>query len=86
MHAAKGLERLAQEMSVLNQVVQRILRFRALADRILEFWLKKENRETLAWLGHRDINMVMLATSLIPDGYLGPLRARPSPANEIPGL
>jgi len=86
LHAAKGLERLAQEMSVLNQVVQRILRFRALADRILEFWLKKENRETLAWLGHRDINMVMLATSLIPDGYLGPLRARPSPANEIPGL
>jgi len=58
-------------------MVQGILRFRALADRILEFWPKKENRETLAWLEHRNINMVMLATGLIPDGYLGPLGEGP---------
>ena len=33
------------------------------------FWL--ENRETRAWAEHRDINDVMLATSLAPRGFLG---------------
>ena len=77
LRAVERLERLAQEMLTTNQMVQRISKFRALADRILEFWLKKENRETLTWLEHRNINMVMLATSLIPDGYLGPLGEGP---------
>ena len=27
-------------------------------------------RKTNTWTEHRDINMVMLATSLAPDGYL----------------
>jgi len=34
------------------------------------FWLERTNREANTWTEHRDINMVMLATSLAPDGYL----------------
>ena len=74
LRAAERLRELAQDMSTCSQVVQRILRFKALIDGTLEFWLKKENQETLTWLEHRNINMVMLATGLIPSGYLGPLK------------
>jgi hypothetical protein len=41
-----------------------------LAQTIEKFWLDPRNRESETWAGHRDINMVMLATSLAPDGYL----------------
>jgi len=41
-----------------------------LNQRIVDFWLRRENRKTDIWMKHRDINMVMLATSLCPDGYL----------------
>lgn len=37
---------------------------------INSFWLRSENQEAESWIGHRDINMVMFATSLSPDGYL----------------
>ncbi len=43
-----------------------------LADRIERTWLRPENREFPAWTDHRDINDVMLATTLAPAGYLGP--------------
>ena len=33
------------------------------------FWLEPRHRETRTWLEHRDINEVMLATSLVPEGY-----------------
>jgi len=32
--------------------------------------MKATNREANSWTEHQDINMVMLATSLTPDGYL----------------
>lgn len=37
---------------------------------IKQFWLKPENWEVPIWKEHHDINMVMLATSLAPDGFL----------------
>jgi hypothetical protein len=37
---------------------------------IKQFWLKPENWEVPSWKEHADINMVMLATSLMPEGYL----------------
>jgi len=42
----------------------------ALIEMINAFWMKKKNQESAAWKEHRNINMVMLATSLAPDGYL----------------
>lgn len=41
-----------------------------LGDAIEAFWLERRNRESGSWMEHRNINMVMLATSLSPDGYL----------------
>ena len=34
------------------------------------FWLIGEHRENRTWLSHRDINEVMLATTLMPQGFL----------------
>jgi hypothetical protein len=47
-----------------------LTRYMPLAQSIERFWLEPRNRESETWTGHRDINMVMLATSLAPDGYL----------------
>jgi hypothetical protein len=47
-----------------------LTRYVPLAKTIEKFWLERKNRESETWTGHRDINMVMLATSLAPDGYL----------------
>ncbi|NNE24281.1 MAG: hypothetical protein HKN11_16905 [Rhizobiales bacterium] len=40
------------------------------AKSIEEFWLNPANRKCASWQGHEDINMVMLATSLAPAGFL----------------
>jgi hypothetical protein len=44
--------------------------FVLLRDEIEAFWLDPANRRATTWLEHRQINDVMLATSLVPDGYL----------------
>ncbi len=49
---------------------QRLLRFEPLATRIEDWWSEPSHRTTCAWTEHADINNVMLATSLAPDGYL----------------
>jgi hypothetical protein len=35
-----------------------------------EYWLDPKNQESTNWKEHRDINTVMLATALYPDGFL----------------
>ncbi len=50
--------------------IESIMRHQALAETIESFWLEFSNRTTPGWSDHRDINMVMLATSLAPDGFL----------------
>jgi hypothetical protein len=41
-----------------------------LGSEIRSFWLDPEHREARTWSEHRDINEVMLATSLVPSGFL----------------
>lgn len=41
-----------------------------LRDRIETFWLDEGHRRSPTWTEHRDINEVMLATSLVPQGFL----------------
>jgi hypothetical protein len=43
-----------------------------LADIITGFWLEEKNRDRGRWDEHRDINAVMLATSLAPGSFLEP--------------
>ena len=49
---------------------------------IESFWLRPEHRETPTWREHADINDVMLATSLAPEGLLdlGPAVRHEAPA------
>jgi len=44
--------------------------YEAIKKVIDKFWLQSECQEAESWKAHRDINMVMLATSLSPDGFL----------------
>jgi hypothetical protein len=37
---------------------------------IQSFWSNLDNRCGETWIAHRDINAVMLATSLVPDGFV----------------
>ena len=41
-----------------------------LAADVTSFWLRPDHRRTDAWMAHEDINDVMLATALLPDGFL----------------
>jgi len=45
--------------------------YQPIREAIEGFWGDERNREAASWTGHREINMVMLATSLVPEGFLG---------------
>lgn len=59
-----GLGRVAEgRLAALGEFV-------SLGDDIEAFWRDPLNRESGSWSGHRDINEVMLATRLAPEGFL----------------
>ncbi|HEX8794139.1 MAG TPA: hypothetical protein VF765_24520 [Polyangiaceae bacterium] len=82
--AARGLRRYLSESSLLGSAHGRLAfrelglaiglagapATRALHEEIGQFWLRPENRESPTWSEHLDINEVMLATSLAPEGFL----------------
>jgi hypothetical protein len=47
-----------------------LMQYAPLREDIEMFWRAPFNRQANTWTEHRDINMVMLATSLAPEGYL----------------
>ncbi|MGE0622043.1 MAG: hypothetical protein AB7I04_00475 [Pseudomonadales bacterium] len=51
-------------------VVARLLNRRKLGISIERFWSVPRTHESATWTDHQDINTVMLATSLVPDGML----------------
>ncbi|HSJ59316.1 MAG TPA: hypothetical protein VLC95_19175 [Anaerolineae bacterium] len=55
---------------LLRQRLQSLQGYLPMAGQIERFWLEPSNRATRTWQEHLDINEVMLATSLAPDGYL----------------
>jgi hypothetical protein len=62
--------KLFEERVTLNRYVENLMRYTQLIGVIERFWLEPYNTEVITWIEHRDINMVMLATSLEPDGFL----------------
>ena len=76
----KGVENLQEEIrehpgvfggsSSLQQRAEALMGYVPLADTIDQFWMDKRNREASTWIEHREINMVMLATSLAPGEFL----------------
>lgn len=77
MHAVKQMKGLINQYagafdkaSSLSSQADRLLRHSPLQREIENFWLKRHNRVSAAWSAHLFINTVMLATSLLPDGFL----------------
>jgi hypothetical protein len=54
----------------VQRSVEALAGYLPLGEIIERFWLDDKNREADSWTEHRDINMVMLATSVAPDGFL----------------
>jgi hypothetical protein len=54
----------------VKQKVESLAEYLPLAGAIESFWLNEREQKTPAWTEHREINMVMLATSLLPDEFL----------------
>jgi hypothetical protein len=56
--------------SGMFQKLTELDRFSSLGHIIDEFWTSAKNQKATTWSEHREINMVMLATSLAPDSFL----------------
>jgi hypothetical protein len=77
LHAVERIDGLMEEKPdvfhknhpVYSQIKD-LRRFARLGEAIEEFWLDSRNRTAKTWTEHQDINRVMLATCLVPDGYL----------------
>jgi hypothetical protein len=54
----------------LSSNLEYLVGYVPLAEIIENFWLDPANQKVDTFTEHMDINTVMLATSLIPDGYL----------------
>jgi hypothetical protein len=59
-----------QNHTRLQGPVEALMGYQPLVEEIETFWLDPVNQEAETWKEHRDINTVMLATSLAPDGFL----------------
>ena len=69
-------ERIAQQPTrfsnakQLTALLTSLSRYQRIAELVESFWLEPGHRSVTSWREHADINSVMLATSLEPDGYL----------------
>jgi hypothetical protein len=77
LHAVQKIQKsIEQEQSVFDKKhplhvwIESVIRYVPMGETIEKFWLESTNRKASTWTEHQDINMVMLATSLAPDGYL----------------
>jgi hypothetical protein len=61
---------LFQESAPLQARIRDLMRYQPVGEQIEKFWCEEANQEADTWQEHRAINMVMLATSLAPDGFL----------------
>lgn len=75
--AAVRLRNLVMECDVLRSdsevrsIVSDLMGYEWVSAEIEKFWLRPSSMNSPSWKMHKDINMVMLATSLIPDEFVG---------------
>ena len=67
--ASRGPGSFNERAAVLPRIAA-VMHYMPLAESIEAFWIAGVHRKSGSWTAHRDINMVMLATSLAPEGYL----------------
>jgi hypothetical protein len=56
--------------SSLQIQAEALLPYIPLGEAVRRFWTDDRNRDASSWTEHREINMVMLATALAPEGFL----------------
>ena len=70
----KGIEEnpgvFSRESRLHRLAAEDLMGYLPLRKTIEQFWMDDKNRQAGAWIEHREINMVMLATSLAPDEFL----------------
>jgi hypothetical protein len=54
----------------LHALTEALAPYLPLREEIETYWLRRAHRQASSWTGHQEINMVMLASSLAPDGFL----------------
>ncbi len=67
MHQTVGHE---HKYAATNPRLQTLMQYLPLRDEIEATWRNPEQQRTATWIEHQDINEVMLATSLAPNGFL----------------
>jgi len=72
----RALERVQAPTDTVRRRLEALRRLAPLGAAIESFWLEPGNRSTGLWAEHRDINEVMLATALVPEGFV---RVVPAP-------
>ena len=71
LHAIERVEPSPALGEGVREALDAFLRYQPLTSRVDAFWSVPQHRQGRSWTAHADINAVMLATSLAPDGYLG---------------
>jgi len=56
-----------RQVSEIEYLLNRAVEFCPVAEKIEDFWLSDHNQAAASWREHRDINMVMLASGLLPN-------------------
>jgi hypothetical protein len=54
----------------MSAIVDALLLYQPIAEQIQTYWIDPAHRVSRTWLDHREINVVMLATTLAPEDYL----------------
>jgi len=77
LHAVESMQRAidkeAQTTATspsLSELLKALMHYNSLREEIEAFWRDPEHQQSTTWTEHQDINEVMLATSLVPDGFL----------------
>jgi hypothetical protein len=69
LFADNDVQRGVSEQRLQSQL-GKLMQYTELRDAIENFWRDPDHQQTDTWIEHRDINEVMLATSLAPEGML----------------
>lgn len=73
IHGLPQIRSLVERNRVLVTVSERLQQYQSLAEHIEAFWSDPTPRLSSTWIEHLDINSVMLATSLVPEGFVPPI-------------
>lgn len=69
-HFTAGSSTANEDIDTITNMIEALSAYENMGVEIEEYWLAAENRRVLPWIEHRHINMVMLATRLVPGGFL----------------